>query len=179
MYYQITPSTATLDPTNFVSLATIRAWLRVGKDEDIFLTELMTAAMQQVEDICDQPIFQREYTVSLSGFASGSFPVLTMPTEPGLAATYIRDGSVVTLTDTDVVLIKNSVRYAPTLLGMSGVSNVTLTVKLGYAPENLPKNITMAVCYITSQLYENRNDGPDSFRKTSERLLTKYIRYGS
>lgn len=181
MYYVHIPTIATLDPTEILSLKSIRTWLRVDGAEDEFVTELMSDAMQYVEDICDQPIFQREYQITTSGFVQARFRVLNMPKNPVVTATYTRKGSseVFAVNGADLALIGSSLGYSSSLFGISDVSQVTLTVKLGYKPDELPGSIRRALCYIVNFFYENRNDAPDSFKKSSERLLNKYICYGT
>lgn len=181
MYYVHIPTTAALDPTEILTLESIQTWLRVDGTEKDFLTDLMSDGMQYVEDICDQPIFQREYQVVTTGFVQGRFRVLNMPKDAVVTATYTRKGSgqAFAVDVADIILTGNSLRYSSTLLSISDVTQVTLTVKLGYAPVDLPGSIRRALCYIVNFFYENRNDAPDSFKKSSERLLNKYICYGT
>ncbi|RIV20325.1 hypothetical protein DYU11_19940 [Fibrisoma montanum] len=158
----------------------VASWLRVdalAEAETILF--LINNAMDRVEELCNQPIFEGSYRVTLPGFVSGKLPVLTPITLTSVAYRVANANTDIALTDTGYLLDANSLSFSAATLALPDVGRVIIEYKAGYPIAQVPGSIKMAMCYMITQWYEYRADGgltPEMKQRSAE-MLERFIRH--
>jgi hypothetical protein len=155
--------------------AMVASWVRIEGD-DTTLDFLIKAAMHWAEGYCDQPLFQRTYTVALTSFTqSGRLPGLNV------AITHVQY-STATLTNEVLATSGYALNshygfsFVPASVANLTPTAVTLTYTAGYGAD-LPENIGLALLLVVSNMYDNRGNPVSEKRTAAENMLTPFKRY--
>lgn len=176
MYYSIQPLAPFNDATGLLSPEEVMQWLRVADVEGQFLQSLIFGAMQMAEDTCNQPLFERDYQVNLTGFSSGKIPSLIVPNTLTITTTYTLQGSdeIVTVDAGLVQLRSGAICFDSTLLSMTNIGEVKMVMKLGYPFTKVPETIKLALQYMIAYFFDNRDDSKRTMPTVSDCLLQPY-----
>ena len=133
--------------------------------------------MNIVEKACQQPVFLKTYKTTLAVFANGRLPFTNNVKVTGITYRTTTGVSPVALATTDYSLIDNELAFGSPLYAVSGVSAVEITFTAGYAPEELPGGIRMAMLRILVDSYEFRHDPKRSEPSVSDKLIEGYVKH--
>lgn len=162
--------TVTTPPVGYpVSLDELKAQLRVGDDEDAFLTGIIAAAATHVESVLGRSLLTQTLTVTFARFPACRAHGVVLPRGPVQSveevAYYDTEGLDATLslfqiqkTFAGAVLLPAVGEYWP-LVETDRADAVTIEYTAGYGiAADVPMPIRQAIQIIAADLYERRTD---------------------
>ncbi|KAA9357233.1 head-tail connector protein [Larkinella humicola] len=155
-----------------VSLEDACSWVKVA-DDDPDVPVLIQAAMGWIEDFCCQPIFNREFVVTLRGFENGCFDSLYV-TEITRVEYQVKGETEITelVEGFDFELFDNALHFHESLFVLQNVDRVEIRFKAGPTP--LPPVMPVVIRLCVADWYDNRADSKRAAPSAVENLLKPY-----
>lgn len=150
-----------------VSLSEVKQYMRITHDaDDAMITLLLTAAIQQCEEITQRSLMEQTWQVTLDEF-SDAIQLLRPPVQSILGVTYVdADGATQAMDVGDFYLDVQGYGPAwlvpsveaewPTPRDQANAVVVTYVAGYGYASESVPAPIKMWIMIRVADFYENR-----------------------
>lgn len=154
-----------------VSLEEACSWVKVDLD-DPDMARLIKVAMVRVEEICQQPLFGRDFIVTLRAFACGTFDSLYVSQ---IVKVEYRIKGETALTELDAAeydLFENDLMFSAAAFQLANVDRVRIQFTAGFA--KIPETIWMAMALLIGDWYENRGDTKRAAPSAVDALLAPY-----
>lgn len=150
------------------------AWVKTGAD-DVEAAALAVAATAWAEEHCQQPLFSRNFTVTLKGFESGTFDSLFVT---AIVSVKYRVKGSNTLVDATAVthyeLYDNQIIFTDAAFDIEDVEHVVITFTAGFPTGEVPEVIRLAIRLFLADNYDNRADSKRIAPSAAENLLSNY-----
>lgn len=180
-YELITPSTTDLD---LISLDEAKVHIRVDEQiEDSYVTILITAAREHVEDYLQRTILEATWRYQIDFFPrDDSVIFLPRPRASSIAVfSYLdADGNLQSLTEgTDfrfheLINLKSAVEPEDTWPTTEKARNaVTIDFKAGWAVDKVPKKLRQAIMIVIADMYEARQSDVFGMSINATRAMEK------
>ncbi|GAB3324323.1 hypothetical protein GCM10027299_21510 [Larkinella ripae] len=176
-YFTHRPTAVSDELPEVVPLQTVCDWVKVPLD-DREVPLLVKAAMRRIEQYCQQPIFRRQFTVTMRGFDRGYLGSLNISSIDSVGYLLPGETAYLPILDTDYDFLASEIVFTDSFLQSSlpfdRINRVQITFTAGYPADSVPEDIQLAILRLTSHAYNNRDDNKREFPSEVEVLLSEY-----
>ncbi|MBD2705610.1 phage gp6-like head-tail connector protein [Spirosoma sp. BT702] len=151
------------------------SWARAYGDDTV-VNYLLKASMRYAEGFCDQPLFERSFTVKLPAFGCGGLlpginaNVTTITYDTALATGVSFDSTGYSVENGNLAFV----RQATSILSPK---QVIITYTAGYGVDKLPEDLGLALMLLVANHYDNRANPVSERRTAADSLLQNYKLY--
>jgi uncharacterized phiE125 gp8 family phage protein len=172
-------------PFEIISLSKAKKQLRIEQefnDENELIQTYIDAAISATENYINGDLHTKTLTLILDEFQP-SIIFEAYPVRSITSVKYWQDDTEVTMPDTDYYVTKQNIKQSQLTFKEQPKTDdrhdaVTVAVATGYAKaKDVPKPLIQAILLQISDMYERREDRPETITTAAQALMRPYRRY--